>query len=350
MIKKIGSILFFACLVSLFCCPDNVHALNPGTNITVCVADNLNIFDPAWPDINFGVSGNPFYYYDVMIQKWNPASGTWNGIYDSGAVVPPSTNPGNYTHYIPPGTLPMDGSGYAARVSVYGYYGDWTPQAVGTFVLNRRDGECGTSNGNSYCPYSLPSLQYPELCLKYSLLNPSAVSGSGAAGTTWSWTCSGSGGGASPTCTAQAKAIETPNCGSVMSATVCPGSTITDTTPGLCTISANPPHVTGDGSDTNPWTWTCTAACGQTALDKVCSRSFTERIAPTCGDASGQNYCYKDTQPDSDNLCSPSSLYQAGSLENNYTEWTWNCNGICPTSTTVCHAGNSRSCGWIETN
>lgn len=349
MIKKIGSILFFVCLVSSFYCPDNVHALNPGTNITVCVADNLNIFDPAWPDINFGVSGNPFYYYQVQVDKWNPATKTYAQVYNSGSRIPPSTNPGNYTHYIPPGTLPMDGSGYAARVSVYGYYGDWTSQAVGTFVLNRRDGECGTSNGKSYCPYSLPSLQYPELCLKYSLLNPSAVSGSGAAGTTWSWTCSDSGGGVPASCAAQAPTIEAPNCGSVMSDTICSGGSITLDPSRLCTIydPTRPPVVTGNG--TTGWNWTCSAKCSQTALDKACTRYYTERIAPTCGDVSGQNYCYKDTQPDSAKLCSPNAGY-AGNLMNNYTEWTWNCNGICPTSTTVCYAGNSRSCGWIETN
>jgi hypothetical protein len=344
MMKKIGLILFFVCLVILFCCPGIVNA----ASTTVCLADSLNIFDPARPDINFTVSGDPYYYYDVAVWKWT--GGAWNLKYHSGTLVPSSTSPGTYTHLIPPGTLEVDGSIYAAQVAVHNGY-VWSPWAEGYFILNKRDGQCGTSAGGTFCPYSLPSLVYPQLCLRYNVFDPPTVSGSGAAGTTWSWTCSGQAGGdPSPACTAQARIVESPNCGSVMSDTICSGSSITLDPSRLCTIydPARPPVVTGNG--TTGWNWTCSAECNQTGLDKACTRYYTERIIPTCGDASGQNYCYEETQPDSDNLCSPNSLYQAGSLENNYTEWTWNCNGICPTSTTVCHAGNSHSCGWIETN
>lgn len=176
MMKKIGLIFASVCLLLLFYCPDTVHA----TSTTVCVADSMYIPNFAYPAITFSVSGNPMYYYAVGVYRWNGSA--WILAYttgDYGLGVSPMV--GNYTHYVPPGYLPVDGSKYLAIVAVHNNY-EWTPWAQGTFVLGA-PGVCGTANGGVSC--STAGDQGGTLCASGSVVGMTAVNCG------WYWQCSG---------------------------------------------------------------------------------------------------------------------------------------------------------------
>lgn len=380
MKNKIGLIIFISCIAILFYCPNIVHAYNIGADVKICLADPMNIFDPDWPDLYFTMTGNYsvgnyFYSYDLVVDKWIPIPlpGHWERVYDLPGTFTPQCGgaypcpPGTYMHTIPPGILDVDGSTYIVWASAYGQFYDWTPWAHGTFTLNQIPGECGTTviDGESTCPYVDVAgfSDYPNLCKQYSKFSPPSPTnptppGEEPDGSTWTWDCSGSVGLPPTNCQELVRTVTWPSCGSIMDATICaPSGTITSASPGLCDVSATPPIVKNIGTAENPnWTWTCEAECSATNVpsrDRTCSRGFTPMIVPTCGEASGKNFCNKNSKPDvsdTSKLCTAGSTYVLNSLEEKYNEWIWKCRGLCPSTTVECTAGNSKSCGWVETN
>lgn len=371
MKNKIGLIIFIACMAILFYYPNIVHAYNIGADIKICLDEPMSIFDPDTPDLYFTTYGTYFYNYDLVVDKWipSPSPGYWERKYDLPGIFTPYCGgaspcpPNTYVHIIPPGILDVDGSSYRVSATAYGSTGDWTPWAYGTFTLVQKPGICGTTvtDGILTCPNvnvaGLPA--YPNLCLQYSRLSPPTPTNPTSPviedGSLWSWDCSGSGGLPSTSCQERVRTVAQTYCGSVMEDIICaPSGTITTDPNRLCDITFAPAPVTNIGTPTEPiWTWKCTADCGITSKDKTCSRGFTPRVVPTCGEPAGQNFCNKDTGPDdlaTSELCSGGSTYIPGTLHEEYSEWIWRCSGLCPTASTECKAGNSKSCGWIETN
>jgi|GEM_PF-3206366 len=376
MKSKIGLMIFIVCIAIIYC-PNIVHAWNIGADIKICLDQPMSIFDPDWPDLYFTTtgdysSGNYFYNYDLVVDKWIPpgsSPGYWERKYDPPGIFTPYCGgaspcpPGTYAHIIPPGILDVDGSSYRVLATAYGSMGDWTPWATGTFTLVQKPGICGTTvtDGILTCPNVDVAgfSDYPNLCLQYSKLSPPNPTNPTSPliedGSLWSWDCSGSVGLPPTSCQERVRTVTDTECGSVMEDVICaPSGTITTDPNRLCDITFAPVPVTNIGTIAEPiWTWKCTADCGITSKDQTCSRGFTPRVVPTCGNAAGKNFCNDETDLadfDTSELCSGGSTFIPGTLDEEYNEWVWECSGLCSTTSIKCKAGNSKSCGWIETN
>ncbi|MFA6193339.1 MAG: hypothetical protein WC726_00550 [Parcubacteria group bacterium] len=335
-IERIATIL----LVLVFVCSfaSETFGAAPFTNIEVCVGPpEPDLINPNRPKINFKVSRSPFYNYQITI-----TSASTN--YDTGIkslTLPAPFPPGNYSYEVPPGTLPIDNSTYNYAVRVKDAY-DWSPYAQGSFVLGNIDGKC--AQNLSFCaPDTLNTKPSSELCI---IGMPNIINNDNP----WSWKCDGFfGGQSSPLCCATALTPSQSQCGSVLGGTICQGESLTSSSPNLCVADNTATNFHGDGSADNPWKWDCTNNDPCHTPTAPCSKTYDVKQTGQCGSLDGNNFCQSGTP--SSNLCSPESSFNNGSLENNYTEWVWTCGStVCGGTISSCRAGNTRSCGWIETN
>ncbi|MCX6762361.1 MAG: hypothetical protein NT093_01095 [Candidatus Moranbacteria bacterium] len=256
-----------------------------------------------------------------------------------------------FDYPVPAGVLPVDNSQYKYMVRVLNTFGDWTPFAEGFFYLYS-DGECGPSNAQTLCP-SIMSAPSPEQLCKNPQPSPVTVSGGTSAIDPWTWICKSTvvGGKDSPQCQASVDEVSPGLAGTELSRTICPPDTINTNASALCSRfdSRFPPVVTGSGTTGDPWTWTCSDSCNDgSGKGTLYTRTISQAINATCGSANGKNYCAVNSEPDFNDLCAINGT--SSNRVNGFNEWTWNCAGQCGGSSASCRAGNSRSCGWIETN
>jgi len=334
-----------------------VHAYSVGTNIEIC-ADNpernapyANVSDPYHPILYYWVNNNGFYKYQIQIYRVSDGK----LMHDTGEQweIGPGIVAGSCTfdYPVPADVLPVDDSQYKYMVRVQNTLGDWTPYAEGYFYLYS-DGKCGSFNGQTFCPSVMMSPPVEQLCGNYQ---PSlvTVSGGSGPGDPWTWVCksSAAGGKDSPGCHADAETAGTGSAGTELTRTICPPGTISHVAGDLCSRydTRFPPVVSGSGTASSPWTWTCSNPCNDgSGSGSTFSRTISPAINATCGSADGQSYCKSGTEPDFSYLCA-SGAYNNDKIEK-YTEWTWSCAGQCGGTPVNCRAGNFRSCGWIETN
>jgi hypothetical protein len=334
-----------------------VHAQSLGTNIAICADDPgnnapyANVDNPDLPVLFYSVSGpNPFDLFHILIYRVSDGQ----LMHDTGGqcALPGCANAGNCTwdYPVPPGVLPVDDSQYRYLVQIRNTpQGDWTSFVDGYFYLYK-DAKCGNYNGKNFCPGEISSSSpVKELCNNFQP-SPVVVSGGTGVSDPYIWTCKSSGaGGNADSCQAGVSSGLPGLAGTELTRTICPPGTISNVPSALCSqYDTNfPPSVSGPPG--GPWSWTCSNTCNDgTGIGTAYSRSMSPPVNAACGSASGQNYCNRDTEPDSSGLCA-SGIYNNDKIEK-YNEWIWSCAGQCGGAPANWQAGNIRSCGWIETN
>jgi hypothetical protein len=355
--KRIVLMVVFVLPILLLCKIHPVNAQSLGTNIQICADDPVNhapyanVEDPDHPIIYYGVSGpNPFDLYQIRIYR---VSGN-QLMHDSGSqcALPGCANAGTCTwdYPVPANVLPVDDSQYKYAVRIRNTpQHDWTLYAEGYFYLYK-DGECGILSGQTFCPGEISSSSpVKELCKNFQP-SPVTVSGGTSVSDPWTWICksTAAGGEDSPQCKAFVDVSSPGLAGPELSRTICPPSTISHVGTDLCSQFDMhfPPSVSGPSG--GPWSWTCSNTCNDgSGSGTPYTRSMSPPANASCGSASGQNYCIRDTEPDRSKLCASGAPIN---FIEKYNEWTWTCAGQCGGTSTNCQAGNIRSCGWIETN
>lgn len=131
---------------------------------------------------------------------------------------------------------------------------------------------------------------------------------------------------------------------------ICP----TDTSPNalsdeeLC-VAFNPadPPSKNIKLDGDIWTWTCSAKGN--GIPMPCQASKNTKKSGECGSAINENFCgkYDLSASDIPNLCKGNVT--AEKFANEYSKYTWDCQGTCGGSSASCSAPGPH-CGWIETN
>ncbi len=216
-----------------------------------------------------------------LIQKTGASGdipdGVENGFW-SGAVGNVSLNR-NVTNIVLRHVVPYENSNPNSHVPVCMLLEDLNPP---TPPVN---GQCNSSYNGQY----LNSKPTSSLCTKGSA---SSVGGNGSTSSPWSWTCSGSDGGSAASCKAYQK--KTPvdgECNSQYN-----GQTLTEIPPtgGLCTVGTES-AISGNGSTSNPWTWTCDGIDGGNS--KTCSTTKkTQQLIPSIQIIKDDNDNNDDTQ------------------------------------------------------
>ena len=305
----------------------SLPATEAWVNIRVCTdmdsSNNVAFPNPYEPVLRWTPSGNAQTWYWVLVDD----DGDW-----SSPAVSVSNELADTSHPLSLGTIDLDKPNYNYAVAIGGSLG-WTPWATGSFVIDNRDGTCGTNL--EFCTGTTLTQATPGLCA-YGV--PTSISGNPAG--PWTWNCEGTGGGIDANnCSAEIK-VPVTNCATPFSP--CSYEDLFPTTPNLCKSGALPSSNPVEGTD--EWTWSCYDTCNN---PQSCSVPITPTITPRCGTDNGKAFCGTGLRPT--NLCDPGYSSILPPSVGIYEDWEWNCTGTCPDTSVECSAGGQRSCGWIET-